>query len=70
MDGGRIANKAISKRVTGASQQIEIRKSFHLFEKAGEELQRSVTCLSISGKEFSLPLKREMQGDAPANLRD
>ena len=35
-----MANKAISLRVTGASQQIEIRKSFYLFEKAAKELQR------------------------------
>ena len=55
-------NKAISWRVTGASQQIYIRKSFHLFEKAVEELQRIATYLSISMTEFSLPLQRDMQG--------
>ena len=49
-------------------QQILIRKNFHLFEKMVKELQRSASCCSISMTEFSLPLKRVMEGDVPASL--
>ena len=33
-----------------------------------KELQRSASCCSISMTEFSLPLKRVMEGDVPASL--
>ena len=44
------------------------KKNFHLFEKTVKELQRSASCFSISMTEFSLLLKRVMEGDVPVSL--
>ena len=44
------------------------RKNFHLFQKMVKELQRSASYFSISMTEFSLPLKRVMEGDVPVGL--
>ena len=51
----------------GQSDQLEGNR-VHLFEKTVKKLQRSASCFSISMTEFSLPLKRVMEGDVPESL--
>ena len=74
MDSGWLnfaGHMAKSKRLaTGEQVQAKNlnKKNFHLFEKTMKELQRSASCFSISMTEFSLLLKRVMEGDVPASL--